>query len=307
MRRMAAVLGAALCLLPGSCSLEDSRDECCGGAVMEYEYMYRNEDVFPQYIHALDHYLFAADGRFIAMLPPGEDLRRQPLDLDSGSYTMVTVGNASERIALEGHAEKGLDGFLLTVLRQERNRAVREFTCGELYGGFCRFTVTGAPAQRFITQMSNIHCQLDVRVEWETRPPSTGDYRIALWNVPCRYNMDIGDIHTAGGHDFPADTETDRDGYGTVVPLKSQTLTTAFVTLRYTSGCIPSLRVFLGGEAITPALDLGRAFRQWGWNPDRDTVQHYRIRVTVRGDGSVSVRPWVEGEVMDWVDGGVFS
>lgn len=274
---------------------------------MEYRYMHRNEDVFPQYIHTLDHYLFASDGSFIAMLPPGEDLQEQPLDLSPGSYTMVTVGNASERVAFEGHLEEGLDGFLLKVLEQERGRAAREVSCGELYGGFRQFTVTDAPQQRFLTQMSNIHCQLDVRVEWETRPPAVGDYRIALWSVPCCYNMDCKDISTAGGHDFPADMKEERDGYEATVPLQSQTLTTSFVTLRYTSECVPSLRVYLGSEAITPVLDLTRAFQQWGWNPDRDTVQHYRIRITIRGDGSVSVRPWTDGEVLDWIDGGTFS
>ena len=296
-----------ICLLLHSCSLDDDRDECCQGVVMEYRYMYQNEDVFPQYIHTLDHYLFAADGSFIAMLPPGEDLQEQPLDLPPGSYTMVTVGNASERVAFEGHLEEGLDGFLLEVLEQERTMAAQGFSCGELYGGFGQFTVTDALQQRFLTQMSNIHCQLDVRVEWETRPPAVGDYRIALWNVPCCYNMDSKDISTTGGHDFPADMKEERDGYEATVPLKSQTLTTSFVTLRYTSECVPSLRVYLGDEAITPVLDLTRAFQQWGWNPDRDTVQHYRIRITIRSNGSVSVQPWTDGEVLDWINGGTFS
>lgn len=317
--RVAAVplgLLVGLCLLLYACSLEDDRDECClpgWGIFMEYRYMYQGEDVLSQYIHTLDHYLFDADGRFVTMLPPGEQLQFQPLELDVGSYTMVTIGNASERIVLDGHEEEGLDGFLLKVFEQERMQAMTDggadwgFSCSELYAGVGQFTVSDEPSQRFLTQLSNIHCQLDVRVEWKVRPPAVDDYRITLQNVPCCYNMDSKDFFAVGGHNFPSDVQEERSGYETIVPLKSQTLTTSFVTLRYTSSCIPSLRVYLGSEAITPVLDLTRAFQQWGWNPDRDTVQHYRIRVTILSDGSVSVQPWTEGEVADWMDGGILS
>lgn len=273
---------------------------------MEYKYMYRQEEVFSQYIHTMDHYLFDAQGRFVSMLPAGDvSLQSQRLDLQPGTYTMVAIGNPSDRVRLEGHLTEGLEGFLLSVLSQ--SGAEREaFRCGELYGGWSRFTVTAAPSQRFVTEMSNLHCQLDVRVEWELRPPGVGDYRLVLWNVPCRYGMDSETLATVSGYAFPSDKGV-RDRYEVAVPLKSQTLTGSFVTLRYTSACVPSLRVFFGEEACTPELDLTRAFQQWGWSPDRETVQHYRIKVVIRSDGSVAVRPWVEGDVSDWIDGGTFS
>lgn len=281
---------------------------------MEYRYLFKGEDVFPDYIRSLQHYLFAEDGSFVSMPEPGEYLQFQPLDLAPGTYTMVTVGNASQQIVLEGHFEGGLDGFMLRVFGQDVLQGVKagtrgggsEFRCGELYGGYSQFTVTDEPAQRFRTDMSNIHCQLDVRVEWENRPPAVGDYRIALRGVPCCYNMDHKDAVTVGDYRFPSH-EGSRDAYEAVVPLESQTLTATFVTLRYTSECIPTLEVYLGDKAITPPLDLMRAFQQWGWNPDKDTVQHYRIRIVIRSDGSVVARPWIEGEVLDWIDGGIFS
>lgn len=319
---MASVL-TSVCLLLSSCSLDDYRDECCDqttGIIMKHRYLYKSEDVFPEHIRTLHHYLFAADGSFLSMLPPGEQLQSQPLDLKPGTYTMVSVGNVSEQFSFEGHAEGGLDGFLLRVLGQDRQRNAahsivqkerqggepQAFRCGELYSGYSQFTVTDAPVQRFRTDMSNIHCQLDVRVEWENRPPAVGDYRISLQNVPCCYNMDHKDIVTVSGYDFPAD-DGSRDEYQAVVPLQSQTLTASFVTLRYTSECLPVLAVHLGDQAVAPSLDLMRAFQQWGWNPDKDTVQHYRIRILIRSDGSVVVRPWVDGEVLDWIDGGIFS
>ncbi len=118
--------------------------------------------------------------------------------------------------------------------------------------------------------------------------------------------MDSETLATVSGYAFPSDKGV-RDRYEATVPLKSQTLTGSFVTLRYTSACVPSLRVFFGEEACTPELDLTRAFQQWGGSPDRETGQHYRIKVVIRSDGSVAVRPWGEGDVSDWIDGGIFS
>ena len=80
-----------------------------------------------------------------------------------------------------------------------------------------------------------------------------------------------------------------------------------FVTLRYTADQIPVFRLWFGDKAVTEPIDLRRAFRTWGWNPDAAAVQEYRIPLTLFADGSVGVRPWIDADVEDWQDGGTFN
>lgn len=299
-------------ILLGSCSLDDDRDLCCDpqtGVVMDYRYMYLDRDVFPTYIKFTDHYLFDEWGNFIRMVPPGRNPQRQYLDVGSGMYHLVTVGNVSDPVELFGHAEEGMEKFLLRVKSQEElegTRAKHSFRAGELYGGFCQFRVEDREdTQYFRTDMSNIHCQLDIRVEFDGYIPEKGEYRFELDNVPNHYAMDYARIWNTYDHDFPADHGL-RDRYSVTVPLVFLELEATFVTLRYSNECVPTLRLWLGDKAVTPLMDLERAFQRWGWVPDEQTVQEYRILVTIRRDGSAVLKPWVDGEVLDWVDGGVF-
>lgn len=293
-----------------SCSVDDERDLCCDpveGLYMDYKYLYNGSDIFPQYIAGLDHFLFDSEGNFIEKVPPGRNLQLQELHLAPGEYTMVTVGNAGEPVSMEGHEVGGLEAFRLRVIPQADRDVLgqREFRAGELYGGFCRFTVTGAALQRFLTEMSNIHCQLDLRVEWEYVAP-VGDFTFRLENVPSHYNMDYARMWTAVGYNFPLDHGL-RDSYETVSAQSHQTVETTFVTLRYSNECVPVLTVIgPDGEAITPRLDLERAFQTWGWVPDRDPVQHYRIIIEIKRNGTVVLRPWLDTEVLDWVLGEIF-
>ena len=90
-------------------------------------------------------------------------------------------------------------------------------------------------------------------------------------------------------------------------PLKAQELRGEFVTMRYTAEHIPVFRLWFGDKAVTEPIDLRRAFRTWGWNPDAAAVQEYRIQLTLFADGSVEVRPWIDADVEDWQDGGTFN
>lgn len=297
---------AALAIL-SSCSVDDDRDLCCGpteGIFMDYRYMYAGDDIFPQYVFALDHYLFDADGNFLEKTPSGRTLQTQQLHLAPGEYTMVTAGNQEDAIAAERHLEEGLAGFLLHSLPQGEDRD-GEFRVGELYGGYCRFRVTDEPLQRFVTKMANIHCQLDLRVEWEYVAP-TGDFTFRLGNVPEVYDMDYDSKWEYAGYSFPAD-HGERTQYETVAPQRHQTVETSFVTFRYTNSCVPVLRIFdEKGDPVTPDLDLYHAFQTWGWVPDNHPVQHYRIIIEIKTDGTVELRPWIDGEVLDWVVGTLF-
>lgn len=302
----AIMTSAALAVLP-SCTVDDERDLCCGpteGLFMDYRYMYADDDIFPKHVFELDHYLFDSVGNFVEKTPPGTPLQTQRLRLAPGEYTMVTAGNQGDPVAAERYIEEGLDGFLLHSLPQEEERQ-GEFRIGELYGGYCRFRVTDAPLQRFVTEMANIHCQLDLKVQWEGVAP-TGDFTFRLSNVPEVYDMDYDNKWEYAGYSFPAD-HGERTQYETVSPQSHQTVETSFVTLRYTNSCVPVLRIFNEkGVPVTPELDLYHAFQTWGWVPDSHPVQHYRINVMIKSNGIVELTPRIDGEVLDWVIGTIF-
>ena len=106
------VLWPVLAVLFAGCSLDDDRDLCCPGPLtMHYTYRPFGAEAFGGNIFSLRHFLFGSDGRFIGELPPGEDLRRQPLDLPEGIFTIVTIGNMSER-SLHEHGSDPLLSML---------------------------------------------------------------------------------------------------------------------------------------------------------------------------------------------------
>ena len=125
-------------------------------------------------------------------------------------------------------------------------------------------------------------------------------------SVRRSYSLCPDRCHTVGDKLIPAGngklaTHVER------TPLKAQELRGEFVTMRYTAEHIPVFRLWFGDKAVTEPIDLRRAFRTWGWNPDAAAVQEYRIQLTLFADGSVEVRPWIDADVEDWQDGGTFN
>ena len=176
----------------------------------------------------------------------------------------------------------------------------------ELYWGVCRMHVDGSRQQTFTTYMNNIHCHLHVKVMWHNMPEDVGAYRMEIGQVPVGYSLCPDRCHTVGDKLIPAGngklaTHVER------TPLKAQELRGEFVTMRYTAEHIPVFRLWFGDKAVTEPIDLRRAFRTWGWNPDAAAVQEYRIQLTLFADGSVEVRPWIDADVEDWQDGGTFN
>ena len=324
------------------CSLDDDRDLCCPGKLtMHYTYRPFGAEAFGGNIFSLRHFLFGSDGRFIGELPPGEDLRRQPLDLPEGIFTIVTIGNMSERSLHEHGSDPLLSLLSLSHTAPytpglgnsggsedddqtdggETTRETPAFldNADELFWGVRRFAVdaqgrgielpperSAGAVNRLLTQMSNIHCHLSVTVEWANRPPDTGRYTMELDGVNSRYSLD------------PASGGETSDGFavpeGSVpsvhrldVPLRQLALRAEFVTLRLSDTAMPVLRILYGGERVLPDIDLARAFRSWGWHPSATHVQEYRIMLRVINENRVDVMPLVEGSVADWVNGGSFG
>lgn len=150
----------------------------------------------------------------------------------------------------------------------------------ELYWGVCRMHVDGSRQQTFTTYMNNIHCHLHVKVMWHNMPEDVGAYRMEIGQVPVGYSLCPDRCHTVGDKLIPAGngklaTHVER------TPLKAQELRGEFVTMRYTAEHIPVFRLWFGDKAVTEPIDLRRAFRTWGWNPDAAAVQEYRIQLTL--------------------------
>lgn len=302
---------ALICLALGACDLDDSRDRCCDNLVMEYCYRPYEVEAFAEHIHSLKHYLFDQQGDFLGEVPPGDNLRWQPLSLDAGSYTLVTVGNTSEKTSCGFAPDDGLENFKLAVGQFIQRQDVFLENGDQLYWGVCQFSVGqrqggDPPARRLVTYMNNIHCHLEIKVVWHNVPQYDGNYTLDLRGVPAGYSLCPDRCSSVEGFIIPP-TDGPPQDHRLEVPLVSQELYAQFITLRFSDLDIPTLSIRFADKPVTGPIDLGKAFRQWGWYPSKTHIQKYRILVKIFGDGTVEVSPWVEASVQDWENGGNFG
>ena len=313
----------SLTLLPiilSSCQLEDDRDLCCPEPLtMHYVYLPNGTDVFSDNIRSLRHFLFDVDGIFIRELPSGERLNNQPLDLKAGTYTMVTVGNMTDISVHEHGSDNKLENFSLSHTAKSTSSEYAYANSDELFWGIKHFAIDsegrglevskygmGLSSNRLTTEMVNIHCHLKVTVEWANRPPHIGSYEMDLIGVNTQYSLDTEKVSlTADGLEVPLGNRSET--YRLNVSLRQLELRAEFVTLRYTDTQIPTLRIKFDGLPIIPDIDLGKAFRTWGWRPSVTHVQDYEILLKVINENRVDLLPMVEGSVADWVNGGNFG
>lgn len=301
-----------LCCLTAACDLEDERDLCCTRqTVMEYRYRSGGQDRFSENIKSLRHFLFDGEERFIGELPAGKDLRLQDLsELEAGNYTMVTIGNAgratSPAIPATG---KGMKDFMLKVSEEETVNA------DPLFYGICTFAPDGKQGgQHFMTELSNVHCRLKVTVKWQNLPPVLTKepvYRIDLEECATDYELDGKQGYALGEKRFPYSRDWGHC-YRMPCSLQNLRLCREFVSLRCLNDRLPTLTVRCRNgagdyEALTPALDLRKAFRSWGYSPSEVEIQNYRIIITIYLDGHIGMKVELDAGVMDWVDGGSFG
>ncbi|MCD8181827.1 MAG: FimB/Mfa2 family fimbrial subunit [Bacteroides sp.] len=301
-----------LCLSFSACDVEDERDLCCERVVMEYRYLENGQDAFKENIRSLRHFLFDGQERFVREVPAGATLRLQVLEgLETGAYTMVTVGNAANATLLDIPAVGSpLNNFILHVQNSTGGNA------DLLYYGIRNFTLTGEDVKRerrFVTQLANVHCRLQVTVKWQNLPPvlSTDKiYRLTLESCAQNYELDGARGYALGEKRFPHSPEWEQR-HLLDYSLSDFQLRGDFVSLRYTDDSLPVLRVFCLKEneytELTPPLDLKKAFVAWGYSPSSVERQEYKIIVTIYLDGHVGIRIAAEAGVADWVDGGSFG
>lgn len=289
-----------------SCSLDDERDACCWTNTVFFRYEYFGADCFREYISDTRWFLFGNDGSFIDEMD-NMPCCRQRVDisgLSAGNYTLVCVGNLDDYGMLYGYADEGLEEFRLKV---DDWADEKSFADGDLlYWGECRFSVVSGSSNRFIGEMSNVHCVLRVRVEWELIPEFSDGYRFSLEGVGAGMEFCGSRADSIGVHLFPPITSFE-GRMVKEVELRRFALETDLVTLRWKKGNIPTLCLWHEDTLAMKKINLEDIFRRWHWSPDRASVQEYSIRLLIRSDGSVLVNQGIEAGVKDWESGGTIG
>lgn len=311
-RKREVIFLLLLFLLPllCSCSLDDDRDLCCNRARMTYRLTYDNIDYFSERIDSLRCYLFSIDstGRshYMGRMYVDEEKPNQ-VDLgmlDEGEYGMIAIGDLDDYGTLDSIS---LGAEFLHFRADDFFRETKALDNGDpIYWGAERFVIEKNGDNDFVTELSNIHCHLRVKVEWQGLPPYEDNYYLQLSGVWDGYYMYPEDAEEKGGKLYPEYS----GGVRSVVcgePLRQQALFAEFVTLRYSDDYIPSIKLWNGKTELTRAIDLKPVFREWGWYPDKTAIQEYEISLFIYRDGSVVIRPYLDVGINDWIDGGDFS
>lgn len=291
-----------------SCSVQDDRELCCDGNTLRFRYLYRESDRFHTYIDKVSYYLFDAKGKYLKELPPkvGSKNKVDISELEYGKYTMIAVGNSYGSGVLEGYLSGGLEGFLFRLSNFRADIPSTLKNTDRLYWGEKSFEVKHRSPNSYIGEMSNIHCVLRVRVEWEGTPKYSTGYGLSLSGVG-KYNEFTGKHgYDIGVHRFPLVKEY-KGRILEDVSLRQFSLNATLISLRWTDDNMPNLNICHDGIPVSKTVRLGEIFPKWGWYPSRDEVQEYEIRLRVHLNGTIEVSQGLGVGVSDWIDGGSFS
>ncbi|MDE6234267.1 MAG: FimB/Mfa2 family fimbrial subunit [Muribaculaceae bacterium] len=316
-----------LSLVSTACSIDDPRDECCMRAdAIRFTYLPYGQEEFGSYIFSMRHLLYDSAGYFLKEIPSRTDLQYLVPELEEGDYTLLSFGNENSGARLSHSADSHISELHLIQDRRHtdqisesyvpRDRESEIYENGdELYWGITRIRVdcegmlseTGRSeiSNGIVTPMNNIHCHLNVKVEWANVPTDVGDYVMELTGVATGYTLHPERAEDADGFIVPSSAY-----YGIHrrrVALKSRELSDEFITLRYSDDHIPVFRLYFEGRQVSPDIDLGKAFASWGWHPSATHVQKYSILIRLFSDGRADVYPIINASVEDWINGGTFS
>lgn len=307
-RHIRQSLWLLLFLLFYGCDVYDMRDLCCAESdVMFFRLEYDGRDYFADQIQSMRYLVFGADGKFFCQLHAADgQLNRVKLDsLDYGRYTMLAVANLQDYGWFVGEAGKGLSALCFQA--DDYFRTTPALNNGDpLFWGVGVFERVPGKSNNYITQLSNVHAKLRVRVEWEGVPSSSSDCYMQLEGVNDAYSLCPTQATTIGAQLFPAFTG---QACSTVVqvPLRQMALDASIISLRYTDDSLPTLHLWQDGVEIIRPISLQKVFNSWGWFADRAQVQDYGIRLLIKMDGSVVISSYVSVGISDWVDGGTFG
>lgn len=225
--------------------------------------------------------------------------------LPAGKYTLIGLANRDKNFSLHEKPEMGLKKFSLTV--NKWIQGLQTFgSVPPIYWSLSDFEIRDGESNLFKASMSNIHCSLRVKIEWETIPPFSDGYYFTLTGVGHSVAMDDKDAQQHDGFTFPVVEYATGTAYVNV-NLRQMTLEDRIVSLRYANNNIPIFRLWHNDTPITPPIDLGRAFKQWKWFPDKAAIQDYGIRMLIRSNGKIEVHQEMGANVNDWIDGGTIG
>lgn len=314
-----------------SCDMDDPQDLCCKRVDLIYRYVPSPSqgDQYQQAIRGgMRHFLYSSDSIYLREVYAQRDNPQyvRLSNLIPGSYMMLTVANSSPAGTLLDHLEPG------STLREAQLRLAKalEQTAGlyqnseELFYNLRAFRTNGDTPIRYYCDLSNVHCHLQVQVEWEDKPKYlSGAYELRASRIAAAYDLGrwYGDpivIARGNGHTPTESTLTDVVHHfpterGEMIThhqerqLFDMKLYYDLISLRYRDDAIPVLRLYHQGEPVTTEIDLSKAFKEWRWYPDLIPAQIFRIKILIHPDGSVTVSQWVSANVLDWVDGGTLG
>ncbi len=305
-QRWLLTLGLLATLLT-SCSLDDDRDECCYQVRLYYHETVDGIDLYEQDVKSIRHLLYDSLGTFIREVfadyrtPQTVDIG----DLDNGTYTVISVANATEKTLFEKMED--LSQFELVLNSQStgtRSGSDIYDNADELYWSKVTFHINNT-AQEIDCPLSNIHCHLHVRAEWKGVPKQVGRWTMRLFDVNMGYLAGSAGL-TIREREFPTHTGYFAD-HMVVSSVFNFELECEFITFRWTNERLPILQIWCDDEPVTKMMDLEIAFQEWGWFPDRAQIQDYWIDLVISEDGSVEMRPGGSIGIHDWVDGGSIS
>lgn len=319
-----------LLLLATACNVVDDRELCCEEVELIYRYVRTDKtgDEYSTFLTSMRHFLYDEEGHFLREVPslPGRPQRVRLKDLPVGHYTMLTVGNATEeRTALQAIQEgQSLGSALLEVTTNEGEEAPFYGDADQLFYNLRQFESVVDKKCTYYCDLSNIHCHLYVKVRWKDHDPiyREGAYQLRQSHVTVGYHLSETPLtitikrdslestpHSTYKqviHHFPRG-QAELVEYASSDTLFNSRLYYSFVTPRYTNSCYPVLQLFHQGTPVSGLVDLQKAFEAWGWVPDEDPEQIYKIEMVVDKDGRVELYPWTDVHVLDWEDGGTFG
>ena len=315
----------AMILLLSACSTDDYYDICCDDLCIDFRYSRGAKDVFPEYIKNMRHFLFSAEGRFLKEIEADKShLQHLHIEhIEEGSYKIVTLGNSSAVSHLSALVPKqtNLDDFLLTISNQRSDD--KQNDSDPLYWGVCSFLYKRNTTQRYLCDMSNIHCLLTVSVVWKDTQPQADDFIMQIRGVSGTYNLSpehssvqyvLGDnlqsIPTIDRvvHRFPYVYEdiSRLVVHRKEVPRLAGRVKATIRSLRYTDTSVPYFQLLnMDGTPAMREIHLLKPFKEWGWKISDNIEQNYEIEIALYDDGKIVVRPGGEANILDWIDGGI--
>ena len=314
------------------CSLQDVRDACCEGVILRYRYISDDKDLYKQMIQTEQHYLFDDKGTFMYEVPVDSARRTEVRlrNLKEGTYTMLTIGNRTEGYTSMDALKPGVTQLKdVTLALQHRTEDNAAYTnAEELFWNLRTFKVQPNKNHTYLCDMANLHCHLHIKIGWEGDLPAGSDrYTVELSKLVPQYRLEINPAYTLqvmgsvpegadrnepthdySVHHYPYSPKPHDAVVRSENTLRGRELFYEVRTLRYLDEAIPTLQLWHDGARLfNRPIDLDPIFKDWGWYPNLNPEQEYRIELLIQDNGLVTVKPWVTSSVLDWEDGGSFG